>query len=137
MTEKNYPILVERIKAIVVDSIVIIVFMFITAFIFSQFDNITANSRKIAFIFIFILYDPLFTSIFGGTLGHMMLGIRVKRESNEMKNIIFPLAFIRYIVKAFLGWVSLLTISGSKKRKAIHDYLVGSVVIYAKENESI
>jgi uncharacterized RDD family membrane protein YckC len=65
----------------------------------------------------------------------MILGIRVKRESNEQKNILFPLAIPRYIVKVLLGWVSLLTVSGSKKRKAIHDFLVGSVVVYAKPKE--
>ena len=65
----------------------------------------------------------------------MMIGIRVKRASDETKNILFPLAIIRYIVTAGLGWISLLTISGNAKRRAIHDYLVGSVVVYAKPFE--
>jgi uncharacterized RDD family membrane protein YckC len=65
----------------------------------------------------------------------MMLGLRVKRESDENRNILFPLAIVRYIVKASLGLVSLLTVSGNVKRKAIHDYLVGSVVVYAKKKE--
>jgi uncharacterized RDD family membrane protein YckC len=63
----------------------------------------------------------------------MMIGIRVKRESDEKKNILFPLAIIRFIVKASLGWISLLTVTGNSKRKAIHDYLIGSVVVYEKQ----
>jgi len=135
MTEENYPGVFERVKAIMTDGIVIVVFMFLVSYIFSLFESVPDNARIIAFVFIFLLYDPIFTSLFGGTIGHMIIGIRVKRESNEQKNILFPLAIPRYILKVLLGWVSLLTVSGNEKRKAIHDFLVGSVVVYVKSNE--
>jgi len=135
MTVENYPGVFDRVKAIMTDSIVIVVFMFIASYVFSLFESVPDYARIIAFVFIFLLYDPLFTSTFGGTIGHMLLGIRVKRESNEQKNILFPLAILRYIVKAFLGVISLLTVTGNEKKKAIHDYLVGSVVVYVKSTE--
>jgi len=135
MTEENYPGIFERLKAIVTDGIILVVFMFVAAHIFSLYENVPDNARIIAFVFIFLLYDPLFTSLFGGTIGHMIIGIRVKRESNELKNILFPLAILRYIVKALLGWISMLTIARNTKRKAIHDILVGSVVVYAKSGK--
>jgi hypothetical protein len=65
-----------------------------------------------------------------------VVGIRVKRESNEEKNILFPFAVMRYIVKASLGWVSLLTVSGNEKRQAIHDSIAGSVVVYPRYKDS-
>jgi len=132
MTQENYPGVFDRIKAIMADSIVIILLMFTASYIFSLFESVPDNARIIAFVFIFILYDPLFTSIFGGTIGHMLIGIRVKRESDEMKNILLPSAILRYIVKACLGWISLITVSFNPKGKAIHDYLVGSIVVYSK-----
>lgn len=132
MTMENYAGFIDRFKAVVADSVVIVVFMFIASYVFSLFENVPDYARIIVFFFIFVFYDPLFTSVFGGTIGHMMLGIRVKRESNEQKNITFSSAILRYIVKAFLGIISLLTVSRNEKRKAIHDYLVGSVVIYLK-----
>jgi len=135
MTEDNYPGVFDRIKAIMTDGIVIVVYMFVASYIFSLFESVPDNARIIAFVFIFLLYDPIFTSLFGGTIGHMMLGIRVKRESDEQKNILFHKAIPRYLVKVLLGWVSLLTVSGNKKRKAIHDFLVGSVVVYAKSEQ--
>lgn len=131
MTNEKYPGLLDRVKAIVTDAVVIILFMLAATYVFSLFENVPDNAKIIAFVFIFILYDPIFTSSFGGTLGHMMVGIRVKRENNEKKNILFPLAIVRFIVKAFLGWISLLTVTGNVKSRAIHDYLVGSVVVYA------
>jgi len=73
--------------------------------------------------------------LFGGTIGHFLIGIRVKRERKPEKNIIFPFALIRFVVKATLGWISLLTVSNNLKRKAIHDHMIGSVVIYSDPNE--
>ena len=132
MTNENYPDIFDRMKASIVDGIVIIIFMVVISAIFSFFETVPDNARIISFVFIFLLYDPLFTSIFGGTIGHLMIGIRVRRDSNEQKNIILPLAIPRYIIKVLLGWISLITVSTNIKRKAIHDYLVGSVVIYSK-----
>ena len=71
------------------------------------------------------------TSIFGCTFGHLLLGIRVRKEIDETQNVFFPFAVFRYILKVLLGWISLLTVSGNPKRKAIHDYLVGSVVVFS------
>jgi len=132
MTEEKYPTVFDRIKAAATDVAVIIVLEIIVTFIFFAFVIKTDHAPILILVFIFFLYDPLFTSIFGGTMGHLMVGIRVKRESNETKNILFPLAILRFIVKVSLGWISLFTVSGNAKRKAIHDYLVGSVVVYGK-----
>lgn len=130
MDMQKYPGVSTRVKAVVTDSIVLVVFMIGAASLFESIKNVPDFARIAAFIFIFLLYDPLFTSILGGTIGHMIFGIRVKRETNQDKNILFPLAVIRYIIKALLGWVSLLTVSGNKKGKAIHDLVVKSIVIY-------
>jgi len=132
----NYPSVLDRVKAVVADSFIIIIFMLIVTYAFSLFENVHENLRILAFIFIFLLYDPLFTSMFGGTIGHMMFGLKVKREKDTTKNILFPLAIARFLFKGSLGWISLLTVSSNKKRKAIHDYLVRSVVIYKSKDES-
>ena len=133
--DQNFPDVSERVKAAITDSIVIGLFMLGVVYIFSNIEKVPDFARILAFIFIFVLYDPLFTSLFGATIGHMLIGIRVKRESNYEKNIIFPLAIIRFVFKAFLGVISLLTVSSHEKKKAIHDLLVGSVVLYDKKED--
>ncbi|WP_321289561.1 RDD family protein [uncultured Sunxiuqinia sp.] len=130
MEMQNYPGVSTRVKAVVTDSIILVIFIVGATYLFESFDNVPDFARIVAFIFIFLLYDPLLTSTLGGTIGHIIFGIRVKRETNQDKNILFPLAIIRYLVKVLLGWISLLTISGNKKGKAIHDIIVKSVVIY-------
>jgi len=132
--KKDYPLLLDRFKAVFADSIILVILMKIITDIFSLFDNVPDISRAIAFIFIFFLYDPLFTSIFGGTIGHRINGIRVKKETDTNKNISFPMAVIRFIIKTSLGWVSMLTVPNNEKKKAIHDNLVNSIVIYKMED---
>lgn len=61
--------------------------MVILTLIFSLFANVYDSFRIAGFIFIFLLYDPLFTSIFGGTIGHMIMNIQVKRSSNLEKKL--------------------------------------------------
>ncbi len=130
MKEENYPRVIDRVKAVMADSFLIIILMFVISYVFTLFGSVSDNARIIAFVFLFLLYDPLMTSIFGGTIGHMLVGIRVKRESDEQRNILFPTAILRFIVKASLGWISLLTVTSNKKGKAIHDILARSVVVY-------
>jgi len=134
MTEENYPGVLMRVKAVIADSVFLVIFMVGITFMFNKFEYVNENLRIAAFLFIFVFYDPLFTSLFGGTIGHKMNGICVKRGTNHERNVIFPLTLIRFLVKAFLGWISLLTISGNEERKAIHDYMAGSVVLYVKKN---
>ena len=129
MEEEKYATLPIRVKAAVIDGIILIALSYLISEIFSSFDTIPQYIRIISFVFIFILYDPLFTSIYGGTIGHSYSGIRVKRESDSSKNILFPFALLRFVVKFFLGWISLLTTSMNPKKKAIHDFVVGSIVL--------
>lgn len=122
----------DRVKAVITDSVVMIGLIIALTYIFNSFDDVPEYAKMIAFSFVFILYDPLFTSFFGGTLGHLANGIRVRRSKNVNEKIMFHSAVIRFIFKALLGWLSLLTISGNEKKKAIHDIVVGSVVVYPK-----
>jgi len=130
MEEKVYPQIIERVKAVLIDMVILLAFMFGMTKLFSQFENVNDQFRIVAAVFIAFIYDPLFTSLFGGTLGHFAVGIRVKRANNENKNILFPLALVRYLFKVYLGWISLITVYFNKRSKAIHDMVVGSVVIY-------
>ena len=131
MDEMKYGSLINRIKAIIIDGLVLVGFGIITATILSEFENVDDSVRLIIFVFIFLLYDPIFVSIFGATIGHLIIGLKVRRENNITRKIIFPVALVRFTMKVLLGWISLLTVSGNKKSKAIHDTVVDSVVLQA------
>jgi len=131
--KENYAILPDRIKAAVIDGIVLIAMMYGFSELFALFENVPTVVRIIVSVAVFVLYDPILTSVYGGTMGHSYSGIAVKQENNQEKNIKFHLAFIRFLGKTFLGWISLLTVTGNDKKKAIHDFMAGSVVIKEEE----
>ena len=133
----EYAPIFTRVKAMVIDSIAIIVLMYSASEIFNLFNNIPNYLRISVFVFIFFLYEPLLVSIYGATIGHFFNDILVKQENNQTKNISFLFALARFITKLLLGWISLLTINNSSKNKAIHDYVAQSVVLPYKSEKSI
>jgi len=134
MDEMKYGTLINRVKAAIVDFMVLMGLILAVSTILSKFENVPDFVRVILFILIFILYDPIFTSTIGATIGHLILGLRIRRSNDEDRKIIFPIAIVRFIIKVVLGWISLLTISILKKKKAIHDLVAGSVVLQATDN---
>lgn len=124
-----YSSLQNRIKAAVIDGVLLIVMMYSVAEILKSFNDVPSSLRMYLFVLLFVLYEPLMVSIFGFTAGHYYSDIKVKRMNKPDKNIIFPLAFLRFILKFFLGWLSLLTVTGTEKKQAIHDKVVNTIVI--------
>lgn len=134
LPNERYAGVLDRVKAIMIDSALILAAIVITSSVLSFLGDIPDFVRMICFLFIFLLYEPLFTVFRGGTLGQMIMGLRVKKEWDESKNINFASASVRYIIKILLGWFSLLTVSANTRKRAIHDQIAGSVVVYAKNN---
>jgi len=127
MPEK-YPELGDRIQSTFIDTVLIIILMFVFANFLDKFDKVPDWVRILMFVGLFIIYEPMCMAC-GSTLGNYFKGIRVRRNSDTTKRINFFQAIIRYPVKVLLGWVSFLTISSNPKRRAIHDLVSGSVMI--------
>lgn len=129
----EYPSLLTRVKALVIDTIIIVLMMFAISDFFSRLDQIPTYVRVFAFLFVFFLYDPWLTSARGGTIGHKFMKLKViKNESGELLS--FKTAFVRSSIKALLGWLSLFTVGKSKQKQAIHDIVVNSVVTLVKQS---
>jgi len=131
MNEIQYGTLINRLKAILIDVLVLVGLCMIATAIFSKIGYVSDTIRMVVFIFIFLLYDPLLTSIFGATIGHLIIGLKIRRAKDITRKLIFPMALIRFIIKGTLGFISLMTISTTKKNRAIHDIVAGSVVLQA------
>lgn len=124
----EYPTLSDRVQSTFIDSIFIILMMFVFAYILEKFD-VSADWVRIALFFgLWAVYEPLCTSL-GFTLGNLAKGIRVRSSSNAGKRINFFQALFRYIIKMSLGWISFLTMHTNDQRRAIHDFAVGSVMV--------
>ena len=123
--------LIDRIKATIFDQLVVVglIVLFSQSFDFFGYEGTTL--RLIA-LFIVLMYEPIMVSL-GGTLGQRTQKITVKKASNEEKNISILSAFVRYLLKVLLGVVSLFTVSFNPEKKAIHDLLSGSIVLYKSD----
>lgn len=126
--EEKYPLLTDRIQSTLIDSVLIIILMFVFANLLDNMNNPPDWIRIVMFVSIWLIYEPLCTSL-GFTLGNYIKGIRVRNESKPEKNINIFQALLRYIIKVLLGWLSFLTIGSDSKRRAIHDLAAGSVMI--------
>ncbi|MFZ4798789.1 MAG: RDD family protein [Bacteroidia bacterium] len=124
----SYPSLIERFQSNFIDALFIIVMMYVFSLVLDNFENAPDWVRVTLFITIWVIYDPLFTSL-GATLGNLIIGLRVRQYKNHDKRISFFKALIRYIFKISLGTISFLTIHSNKQKRAIHDFIVDSVVI--------
>ena len=126
----EYPGVSDRIKVVFADTFIIIALSAFLAYFISELDIEYPYTNIVAFICLFYLYDPLLTSLFGGTLGHKTIGLRVVQENNPSKKLSFPFALIRFFLKSIFGIISILVVATNEKGKSIHDYLSGSIVIY-------
>jgi uncharacterized RDD family membrane protein YckC len=127
MLEK-YPQLTDRIQSTFIDTILIIILMFVFSNILERYEHVPDWVRIALFALLFLVYEPLCMTI-GCTLGNYLKNIRVRKFSDAIKRINIIQALVRYPVKVMLGWVSFLTINSNPKRRAIHDLVSGSVMI--------
>ena len=125
---EQYPEIKDRIQSTFIDTILIIVVLFILSSIMDRYESMPDWLRITMFAVPFFFYEPIFQT-FGCTLGNLVMGIRVRRNSNPEKRINFFQAMIRYPVKVVLGGISLLTIGSDPKKRALHDLASGSVMI--------
>jgi len=125
----EFPSLLNRVQAILIDLVILISVLFLATYIFHAIGNVSNSVRKFVFIFMFFLYDPFLISFTGGTIGHHMMNIRVCRFRNPNKKIFIIDAVFRFIIKSLLGWLSFLTITFNDKKRAIHDLASGSIVV--------
>lgn len=129
----NTPIIADRVKSALIDSIVLVGLMFITFYLLTFLGIESSVLKGILFVLIF-LYEPIMVS-FSQTIGQRVMRIRVIEQRTEEflkpKSIGIFRSILRYIVKLILGVVSLFTINFDEQSRAIHDQLVRSIVIRA------
>lgn len=126
----QFPSLLARVKALVLDSLVILFVFSTLSVLINSLGDIPSFLKGFILIFMIYLYDPLLTSFFGATLGHRIMGLTVRRYNNHDLKISLGKALIRFFLKLLLGWISFLTVTSNKQKRAIHDLVSGSIVIY-------
>ena len=127
----RYPLLIDRVQSTFIDAILILVLMFAFSWVLEQLSEPPDWVRIGLFFLLFGIYEPVCVAS-GCTLGNYLKGIRVRQNNQRSERINLLQAFIRYILKVLLGWISFITIHLDADRRAIHDLAAGSVVIFLR-----
>jgi uncharacterized RDD family membrane protein YckC len=130
--EKEYPELKTRIQSTFIDTILMIILMFAAAWILDKagIGDKEENGwiKAVIFVSIWGIYEPLSTTL-GATVGNYLMKIRVRQSNANGKRINIFQAFVRVAFKLLLGWLSFITIHFDDQRRAIHDFVAGSVML--------
>lgn len=128
VTEQRYPSLSDRVQSTFIDSLLIVALMLVCSSWLDKYESAPEWIRIALFVGLWGIYEPLCTTL-GCTVGNYLKNIRVRRYNNPGRRINLLQAFVRYILKISLGWISFLSIHASKEKRAIHDYAAQSVMI--------
>lgn len=124
-----YPRLIKRVRAVLIDSVLVPVAVF-GSLILGDTLGISHPIGKVMLLLgpIFVL-EPGLVAFTGGTVGHHLQGIRITTVDGT-KNINILAAVLRFVVKIVLGWLSFVVVLTTAKHQAVHDLVARSVVIH-------
>ncbi|RDC64893.1 RDD family protein [Adhaeribacter pallidiroseus] len=124
----SYPSIRRRLLSYSVDLFIVICVFMLVGVIIDLAGTAPDWLRGFILLFMLFLYEPVFVSIFGGTLGYQLFRMRVVNEKTY-ENLPFLLAVWRFVVKLFFGWLSFLTATFNPRRRAIHDLFAGALMV--------
>jgi uncharacterized RDD family membrane protein YckC len=129
-TDYRYPWLQKRVISIFIDGMLII-FVMIQIMYLTEGTEWSTVIRVASGLILVGLYEPLLTA-YDSTVGQRLMGIRVRDDGNPSLRISVGRAYVRYVVKLGLGWLSFVTIHFNDKHQALHDLMSSSVMIIAE-----
>ena len=132
----RYPTLKQRYLSSLVDGVVLL-FVILAGTIAYQGEDPRALAVRFAVVLAILLsYEPLLTSQLC-TMGHLMVGIRVRDHSDPTRKISIVRAYFRTVVKILLGGYSFFAMGFNRERRAAHDFVVKSVVVEANSEPAV
>ncbi|NJK87725.1 MAG: hypothetical protein HC906_18860 [Bacteroidales bacterium] len=96
-----------------------------------SFDTLTSLERTILFFSYLLIILPLIVSLFGGTPGHLMAGLRLRRIDDFDKNIPFFKYHYRLVLIIAEKLINILPIG---KREMMYDRISNTVVLQLKQD---
>ncbi|HEY1774177.1 MAG TPA: RDD family protein [Gammaproteobacteria bacterium] len=124
-----YPRLLWRLKAVMIDSIVVPLAMIASLLVGVELGVTDPIIRIALLVGPLFLLEPLMVTATGGTIGHHLLRLRVMRQDGDGNLNIFA-ATLRFVIKALTGWFSFILVLTSRKHQALHDILSRSIVVH-------
>jgi uncharacterized RDD family membrane protein YckC len=131
-TQVLYSTLPRRIKASIIDGVVLLMLMVLSPLAISTLIGRDTGANAFLMYMPPLLLEPLLISFIGFTLGQYIFGIQVIRAGSGGK---CPIAasFLRYFAKTILGGFSMVYMLFSRKHQAIHDHIAKTLVVLSRK----
>lgn len=128
--QSKHPTILRRYLATFIDMVIVLSAFIFLAYVFQGKSG--GDSRIMLWIGVAFLlsYEPVLTSRIC-TIGQRITGISIRNLESRGRISILD-AYLRTIVKLLLGIVSFFSIPITRKRRALHDFVARSVVVYAE-----
>lgn len=124
-----YPRLVKRVRAVLIDTLLLPVAAIATAMLGSAAGVTHPYAKLMLLVGPVLLLEPCLVAYTGGTMGHHVMRLRVMR-ADGVRRLSLAAATLRFAVKLFLGWLSFVFVLATAKHQALHDLLARSIVIH-------
>jgi uncharacterized RDD family membrane protein YckC len=129
MSTVFYPRLIKRVRAVLVDSVVVPLAA-VASFATGYAAGITETWARVLLVAVpVLLLEPGLVALTRGTVGHHVMGIRVT-QADGVTRLNLIAATVRAAIKFGLGWFSFIFVLTTSRHQAIHDLVVGSVVTH-------
>ena len=119
----TYPYIWPRFQAVFVDTLFLLGVVLLVPLFLQDYP-----AARILLLLAVLAYEPVLTA-FACTLGHGVIGIRVRRADDPSRRLSLPAAYVRWFLKAAFGIISLLFMRDDNHNRALHDLAAGSVMI--------
>lgn len=125
----KYPSVFRRYLSTLLDWLI----LWIVVYLLIRIPAVVNSDWRIAAIVVLLVlvYEPFLTA-FRCTIGQWVFRLRV-RSFHDKGRISVLQAYLRFLVKYFLGIVSLLMIPARPDRRAVHDFVTDTIVMEAAE----
>ena len=123
----RYPRVSRRIEAVLIDASILLALFFGAMNLFAPMQIHGAIKAFVIFSTLLLL-EPMFLTLTGASIGHHIRGMRVI-SARSGANLHLLAAILRTLVKAYLGFISLIFVLTSRRHQAIHDMAARSLVI--------
>lgn len=123
----SYPRLIRRVKAMLIDGMLILFTLVLIMILVGERAS-RPTVMITSTILLVLFYEPVLTS-YAQTIGQRLMKIKVIAFDQPNKRIHIGKAYVRWIAKGLLGWLSFITINFDKDRRAIHDLASDSIMV--------
>ena len=128
-TTEAYPRLLRRLQGVFIDGIVIPLAALGTLVALTYAGVESTWVKVLCPLLVIFLLDPVAVSATGGSVGHHLVGLRVRKEQTDERITIFA-AVARLVVKTLFGLPAFFVAFVTRKRQALHDLAAKSLIVH-------